>query len=106
MTILLEHRPATNITKAVAIFSYRCERCYPVEQFEGTVASLAATVKEQASQIQKVSAQRELSKPAPSRFIAWRPFELAGWPVRVDISNYSAAEHWLQHVVDASVKIT
>jgi hypothetical protein len=77
-----------------------------LQQFEGTVASLAATVKEQASQIQKVSAQRELSKPAPSRFIAWWPFELASWPVRVDISNYSAAERWLQYLVDASVKIT
>jgi hypothetical protein len=31
---------------------------------EGIVASLVATVKEQASQIQKVSAQLEASKPA------------------------------------------
>jgi hypothetical protein len=36
-----------------------------VEQLEGTIASLAATVKEQAAQIQKVSAQLELSKPEP-----------------------------------------
>jgi len=35
-----------------------------VEQLEGTLASLAATVKEQAAQIQKVSAQIEMSKPA------------------------------------------
>jgi trimeric autotransporter adhesin len=35
-----------------------------VEQLEGTVASLAATVKEQAAQIQKVSEQIEMSKPA------------------------------------------
>jgi hypothetical protein len=35
------------------------------EKLEATVASLAATVKEQASQIQKVSAQVEASKPAP-----------------------------------------
>jgi Chaperone of endosialidase len=35
-----------------------------VEQLESTIASLAATVKEQAAQIQKVSAQLELSKPA------------------------------------------
>jgi hypothetical protein len=35
-----------------------------VEQLEGTVASLAATVKEQASQIQKVTAQIQMSKPA------------------------------------------
>jgi Chaperone of endosialidase len=35
-----------------------------VEQLEGTVASLAATVKEQVAQIQKVSAQLEMSKPA------------------------------------------
>jgi hypothetical protein len=31
----------------------------------GRFTSLAATVKEQAAQIQKVSAQLELSKPAP-----------------------------------------
>ena len=36
-----------------------------VEKLEGVVASLAATVKEQAAQIQKVSAQLEASKPAP-----------------------------------------
>jgi Chaperone of endosialidase len=35
-----------------------------VEDLEGIVASLVATVKEQASQIQKVSAQLEASKPA------------------------------------------
>jgi hypothetical protein len=32
---------------------------------EGIVASLAATVKEQAAQIQKVSAQLEVNKTAP-----------------------------------------
>jgi len=32
---------------------------------EGTVARLAAMVKEQAVQIQKVSAQLEVNKPAP-----------------------------------------
>jgi len=36
-----------------------------VQNLEATVASLVATVKEQASQIQKVNAQLELSKPAP-----------------------------------------
>ena len=36
-----------------------------VEELEGIVASLAATVKEQAAQIQKVSAELEASKPAP-----------------------------------------
>jgi hypothetical protein len=36
-----------------------------VEKLEATVASLAATVKEQAALIQKVSAQLELTKPAP-----------------------------------------
>jgi trimeric autotransporter adhesin len=36
-----------------------------VEELEATVASLAAAVKEQAAQIQKVSAQLEVSKPAP-----------------------------------------
>jgi hypothetical protein len=35
------------------------------EKLEATVASLITTVKEQASQIQKVSAQLEASKPAP-----------------------------------------
>jgi trimeric autotransporter adhesin len=35
------------------------------EKLEATVASLMATVKEQAAQIQKVSAQLEASKPAP-----------------------------------------
>jgi hypothetical protein len=36
-----------------------------VEKLESVVASLAATVKEQASQIQKVSAELEADKPAP-----------------------------------------
>jgi hypothetical protein len=36
-----------------------------VEKLEGVVASLAATVKEQAAQIQKVSAHLEASRPAP-----------------------------------------
>ena len=35
------------------------------ETLEATVASLIATVKEQAAQIQKVSAQLEANKPAP-----------------------------------------
>ena len=36
-----------------------------VEELQATVAGLAGTVKEQAAQIQKVSAQLEASKPAP-----------------------------------------
>jgi len=36
-----------------------------VEELEGAVASLAAMVKEQAAQIQKVSAELELNKAAP-----------------------------------------
>jgi hypothetical protein len=36
-----------------------------VETLEATVANLVTTVKEQAAQIQKVSAQLEMSKPAP-----------------------------------------
>jgi hypothetical protein len=36
-----------------------------VEELKGIVGSLAATVKEQAAQIQKVSTQLEASKPAP-----------------------------------------
>ena len=35
------------------------------EKLEATVASLIETVKEQAAQIQKVSAHLEASKPAP-----------------------------------------
>lgn len=38
---------------------------HKVEQLETMVASLVATVKEQASQIQKVSAQIGLPKSAP-----------------------------------------
>jgi hypothetical protein len=40
-----------------------------VEKLESTVASLVATVKEQAAQIQKVSTQLELSKPAPQTVV-------------------------------------
>jgi precorrin-4 methylase len=36
-----------------------------IAELKSGVESLTATVKEQASQIQKVSAQLELSKPAP-----------------------------------------
>jgi hypothetical protein len=36
-----------------------------VQELKKEVAALTATVKEQASQIQKVSAQLETSKPAP-----------------------------------------
>ena len=36
-----------------------------VEDLEATVASLVATVKKQAAQIQKVSAELEVSRPAP-----------------------------------------
>jgi hypothetical protein len=36
-----------------------------VEELKSEIAVLAATVKEQAAQIQKASAQLELSKPAP-----------------------------------------
>ena len=35
------------------------------EKLESTVASLVATVKEQAAQIQKVSAQLQASRPTP-----------------------------------------
>ena len=40
------------------------EEQHKVETLEATVASLVSTVKAQAAQIQKVSAQLELSKPA------------------------------------------
>jgi Sec-independent protein translocase protein TatA len=36
-----------------------------IAEFKKEIADLTATVKEQASQIQKVSAQLEASKPAP-----------------------------------------
>jgi hypothetical protein len=36
-----------------------------VEKLEATVANLLVTVKEQASQIEKVSAQLEVNKPQP-----------------------------------------
>jgi len=36
-----------------------------VEKLEDIITTLEATVKEQAAQIQKVSAQLEASKPAP-----------------------------------------
>ena len=41
------------------------EEQHKMEKLEATVTNLMATVKEQAAQIQKVSAQLELSKPAP-----------------------------------------
>jgi len=43
-----------------------------VETLEATVSSLVAMVKEQAAQIQKVSAQLELSKPAPQTVLNGR----------------------------------
>lgn len=36
-----------------------------IAELEGTVTRLAGMVKEQSAQIQKVSAQLEMSKPAP-----------------------------------------
>jgi uncharacterized protein YydD (DUF2326 family) len=43
-----------------------------IAELEGTVARLAAMVKEQAAQIQKVSAQLEVNKPAP-QVVASKP---------------------------------
>jgi hypothetical protein len=40
-----------------------------VEELESTVAALAATVKEEAAQIQKVSAQIEVNKRAPQMVV-------------------------------------
>jgi hypothetical protein len=45
------------------------------EKLEATVASLIATVKEQAAQIQKVSAQLKESKPRRE----WSTIPKAGW---------------------------
>jgi hypothetical protein len=39
-----------------------------VQELEQEVAALAATVKEQATQIQKVSARIDASKPVANRF--------------------------------------
>jgi hypothetical protein len=44
-------------------FTYK--NCSKVETLENTVATLAAIVNEPALQIQKVSAQLELTKPSP-----------------------------------------
>jgi hypothetical protein len=41
------------------------EENHKVEKLEAIVAGLVATVKEQAAQIQKMSAQIEAGKPAP-----------------------------------------
>jgi hypothetical protein len=38
-----------------------------VQELENTVANLAATVKEQASQLQKVSAELQMQRPALQR---------------------------------------
>jgi hypothetical protein len=43
-----------------------------VEQLEATVASLVTTVKEQASEMQRVRAQLEVSKPAPQTVLSNR----------------------------------
>jgi hypothetical protein len=43
-----------------------------ITELEGTVDRLAAMVKEQAAQIQKVSAQVEVNKPAP-QVVASKP---------------------------------
>ena len=43
-----------------------------IAELEGTVERLAAMVKEQAAQIQRVSAQLEVSKPAP-QVVAIKP---------------------------------
>ena len=40
-----------------------------VQELKKEIAALTATVKEQASQIQKVSAQFELNKPAPQSVV-------------------------------------
>jgi len=40
-----------------------------VQELKKEIAALTATVKEQTSQIQKVSAQFELSKPAPQSVV-------------------------------------
>jgi len=81
MTVTSLHFPSNR-----EIYSVRCEAVNAmllneflkehrkVQQLEATVAQqqkgmevLVATVKEQAEQIQKVSAQIEVSKPAPQR---------------------------------------
>ena len=46
-----------------------------IAELEGTVERLATMVKEQAAQIQKVSAQLEMNKPAP-HMVANKPLKL------------------------------
>jgi hypothetical protein len=45
---------------------------FSTKRLGGRFTSLAATVKEQAAQIQKVSAQLELSKPAPQTVLNYQ----------------------------------
>ena len=49
---------------AMLLNEFLKEHCR-VEKLEGTVAELSAALKEQASQIQKVSAQLQASRPGP-----------------------------------------
>jgi septal ring factor EnvC (AmiA/AmiB activator) len=60
---LKEHR--NNEEQGATITQQRKDFEAAIAQQQREIEALTATVKEQASQIQKVSAQLELSKPAP-----------------------------------------
>jgi hypothetical protein len=60
---LKEHR--NNEEQGATITQQRKDFAAAIAQQQREIEALTATVKEQASQIQKVSAQLELSKPAP-----------------------------------------
>jgi hypothetical protein len=51
------------------IYTVRYEAVNAIEELEATVAKLQSVLKEQAAQIQKVSAQLELDKAAPKTVV-------------------------------------
>ena len=59
----LYHYPISSYLKCSQYFIRMHDETF--SELENALARLAATVKEQAAQIQKVSAQVEASKPAP-----------------------------------------
>ena len=64
-TVLVDANGKTVPFKPQAMLDESLKQQKRIAELEGTVVRLAATVKEQSAQIQKVSAQLEVSKPAP-----------------------------------------
>src|SRR5262249_42094940 len=64
-TILVNANGNSAPFKPQAMLDESLKQQQRIAELEGTVARLAAMVKEQATQLQKVSAQLELSKTAP-----------------------------------------